>query len=166
MPRKRTWTDDQFLVAVKISISVRETLKRLSLNPTGANYKSLYAHVERLKLDTSHWKGRGWLKGQNHTFRGAPLSSILKERSRYTNTTALKKRLIAAKLLESACSECGLSVWREKPLVLILDHKNGVNDDHRLANLRLLCPNCNSQTTTFAGRNKGAYQGRSHRQTK
>ena len=38
-------------------------------------------------------------------------------------------------------------------LVLELDHINGVGDDHRLENLRLLCPNCHSQTETYCGRN-------------
>ena len=46
--------------------------------------------------------------------------------------------------------------WRSKPLVLVLDHINGVNDDYRADNLRLLCPNCNSQTSTFCGRNRGS----------
>jgi len=36
--------------------------------------------------------------------------------------------------------------------VLVLDHINGVNNDNRLENLRFLCPNCNSQTATFAGK--------------
>ena len=43
--------------------------------------------------------------------------------------------------------------WNNKELILILDHINGINNDHRKENLRLLCPNCNSQTKTFAGRN-------------
>jgi 5-methylcytosine-specific restriction endonuclease McrA len=34
-----------------------------------------------------------------------------------------------------------------------LDHINGVRDDHRLENLRMLCPNCHSQTPTYGGRN-------------
>jgi 5-methylcytosine-specific restriction endonuclease McrA len=37
--------------------------------------------------------------------------------------------------------------------VLVLDHVNGAKHDWRLENLRLLCPNCNSQTPTFCGRN-------------
>jgi hypothetical protein len=49
-------------------------------------------------------------------------------------------------------------VWLGKPLVLILDHINGKHNDHRLVNLRLLCPNCNSQQPTFAGKNKGQYR--------
>jgi len=44
-------------------------------------------------------------------------------------------------------------MWRGKPLVLVLDRINGVNDDYKTQNLRLLCPNCNSQTPTFCGRN-------------
>lgn len=49
---------------------------------------------------------------------------------------------------------CGLgNNWNGKPLVLILDHINGIYNDNRIENLRLLCPNCNSQTDTFAGRN-------------
>jgi 5-methylcytosine-specific restriction endonuclease McrA len=41
-----------------------------------------------------------------------------------------------------------------KPLSLHLDHKNGKNNDHRIENLRFLCPNCHSQTATYAGKNK------------
>lgn len=39
-----------------------------------------------------------------------------------------------------------------KPLVLILDHKNGVNNDNRLENLRFVCSNCDSQLETYKNR--------------
>lgn len=46
-------------------------------------------------------------------------------------------------------------LWNRAKLGLILDHINGVSGDNRPKNLRLLCPNCNSQQSTNGGRNKG-----------
>lgn len=43
--------------------------------------------------------------------------------------------------------------WNGQPLVLQLEHKNGINNDNRLENLAFICPNCHSQTPTYAGRN-------------
>ena len=45
--------------------------------------------------------------------------------------------------------------WEGKLLVLILDHVDGSSTNNSRGNLRLICPNCNSQTPTFSGRNKG-----------
>lgn len=68
----------------------------------------------------------------------------------------IKRRLLELRLVENACSRCGISQWRGKPLTIHLDHINGIKDDWRLENLRMLCPNCHSQTPTFAGRNARA----------
>ena len=46
-------------------------------------------------------------------------------------------------------------IWNDKPIKLILDHKNGNHSDNRPKNLQLLCPNCNSQLKTYGGGNKG-----------
>jgi hypothetical protein len=46
-------------------------------------------------------------------------------------------------------------VWNDKPIKLILDHRNGNNSDNRTENLRFLCPNCESQLDTRGGANKG-----------
>ena len=66
----------------------------------------------------------------------------------------VKSRLLQAGILKNACDECGISEWRGRPLSVQLDHRNGVRNDHRLENLRMLCPNCHSQTETFGARNK------------
>ena len=67
----------------------------------------------------------------------------------------MKERIIKQKLIDYICSECGLSdEWNGKVISLQLEHKNGKNNDNRLDNLTFLCPNCHSQTDTYAGKNK------------
>ena len=66
---------------------------------------------------------------------------------------SVKLRLLRAGMIENRCQECGLSEWRGQPLSIHIDHINGVRNDHRLENLRMLCPNCHSQTPTYGGRN-------------
>ena len=65
----------------------------------------------------------------------------------------VRKRLLDEGLLKARCSDCGISHWQGRELSLHRDHLNGLNEDNRLINLRLLCPNCHSQTPTFSGRN-------------
>ena len=67
--------------------------------------------------------------------------------------THIKLRLLRAGLLQNRCEQCGLSEWQGKPLSVYIDHINGVRGDNRLENLRMLCPNCHSQTETYSGRN-------------
>ena len=91
---------------------------------------------------------RGALSARPRRF---PLKRILAEsKSRFS----VKKRLIEAGILRNACDECGITDWRGLPLSIQLHHCNGVRDDHRLENLRMLCPNCHSQTSTFGTRNR------------
>jgi len=140
---------------VRYCISLRAVLRRLRLNASGANYKTIQATITRLRLDTSHFLGRGHLKGKSHNWSPRlPLDVVLVMNSTYMSIQSLKRRLLAKNLLQRRCSVCGLTDWRGAALALILDHINGDPRDHRLENLRLLCPNCNSQTPTFAGRNK------------
>ena len=53
------------------------------------------------------------------------------------------------------CEVCGISEWQGVPISLQLDHIDGNSDNNHKDNLRLLCPNCHSQTDTFGAKNKG-----------
>lgn len=66
----------------------------------------------------------------------------------------IKKLIRERRFLPNNCSECGLGPkWNGMPLVLQYDHINGINTDQRIENLRTICPNCHTQTDTFAGKN-------------
>lgn len=67
----------------------------------------------------------------------------------------IKKRILDQSLIEYECKICGLGPeWQGKPMVLVLDHINGKNNDHRLENLRFVCSNCDSQLPTYKSKNK------------
>jgi 5-methylcytosine-specific restriction endonuclease McrA len=82
---------------------------------------------------------------------GMPIEELLASTTR--RRQHVKARLLRAGLLKNICSGCGLTAWRGEHLSMHLDHVNGVANDHRLTNLRMLCPNCHSQTPTYGGRN-------------
>ncbi len=82
---------------------------------------------------------------------GMTIAELLSDPRR--NRKHVKLRLIKAGLLENSCQSCGLTDWQGRALSMQLDHINGVSNDNRLENLRMLCPNCHSQTETFSGRN-------------
>lgn len=77
----------------------------------------------------------------------------LKENSKASNNV-VKRFLIRKGLLQYECCLCKIGNWLDKKLTLQLDHINGIRNDNRIENLRLLCPNCHSQTKTYAGKNK------------
>ncbi len=76
-----------------------------------------------------------------------------------TGSIPSKDPRMAKRFLKEACghrcSICATTEWQNKKLTMILDHINGNSTDWKIENLRLLCPNCDSQTDTWKGRNRG-----------
>lgn len=140
------------------SDSVQELLIKIGLAPGSGNHKTLNRRCEAENIDISALKERGKRRSSAAiAARGRslkiPLEEVLIEKSSYSRNH-LKPRLIEEGILKEECSACRRGPeWEGKPLSLVLDHINGVSDDNRPHNLRFLCPNCNSQTETFSGRN-------------
>lgn len=157
MPQKRKYTDEQFITAVTNAYSVREVLETLNLNSTGGNYVLFWKRVKQLQVNTSHFKGNGWAKGKTKSELKAYKSiyEYLGTDKRITSHN-LKLKLFHEGLKKQSCEICNLgSSWCSKYLSLQLDHIDGDKLNNSLSNLRILCPNCHSQTDTFAGKNKG-----------
>jgi 5-methylcytosine-specific restriction endonuclease McrA len=145
------WTDDDLAAAVAASDSVSEVSRRLGYTPNGGVHRMIVGRIRTSGLDTSHFTGTRWARGRVLPQKTIPLEEILVERSTYRGSSKLRRRLIASGLLEAKCSICGLDSWLGRALPLHLDHVNGDHTDNRLENLRILCPNCHSQTDTWCG---------------
>lgn len=150
----RRWTDDQLREAVKTSETISDVLRKLGLAVRPGNYDSIRPRIKNLELDTSHMKG-------HKCGRGGPIKKNINEFLIINSSCSrhnMKNRIIKENLIKNECAICGQkSEWRGEKLSLVLDHINGINNDNRLENLRLLCPNCNSQTSTFC-RSKTQYR--------
>lgn len=147
---RRTWTDKQLIVALKNSTSIRQVILKLGLSCRPGNYITIKNRIKKLNLDTKHITGSAHGTGGKR----ASVEDMLKEHSPYLRKN-IKRKIIKNKLIPYECALCkNKGTWKNNPLILILDHSNGVNDDYRIKNLRFLCPNCNSQQSTFCGKGK------------
>jgi Zn finger protein HypA/HybF involved in hydrogenase expression len=148
--RRKDRPDGEVIEAAKTSKSFSEVCRKMGSKPEGQSHTYWKNRVRQLGVSTTHFRPKAKNK--------IPLEDVLVEGSKYylTNTTALKARLISEGILEEACSKCKCPpMWEGGSLVLQIDHINGKSNDQRLTNLRILCPNCHSQTHTYAGKNKG-----------
>lgn len=136
--------------AINSSNSMYDVLTTLNLRAAGGNYANLkrWADVHGLELPDYDR-----VASINNARIRLDDETIFVKDSTYTNRSKLKSRLRKV-WTDWRCTLCGVDEeWNGRPLTLQLDHINGVHNDHRIENLRLLCPNCHSQTNTFCSRN-------------
>ena len=145
-------SDGEFTELVNNSASTADILRSLDYSVKGNSwaYKIVAERMDKLKITF----GKKYKKSNLGTIEKIPLDKILTEDSNY-NRTKLKDRLVSEGLKEYKCEYCGISDWLGNPISLQLHHLNGINNDNRLSNLQLLCPNCHSQTENFGTKGKG-----------
>jgi len=132
-----------FLEIVKNSNSILDIARKLYKLPSYGNRQTVLKFINLYKFDITHF---------NNNYRGdktikITLDKILVENSTYKRN--LKDRLYNEGLKTRKCELCGQGEeWRAQKMSLILDHINGINDDNRIENLRIVCPNCNATLPT------------------
>jgi hypothetical protein len=150
MPR---YSEEEARAAVAAASCYSAALQKLGLRPAGGNHALFRKYVDEIwQIPTDHFDPqRGRSKGLNQT-RPIALDEVLVEGSAYKRGM-LKRRLYDSGLKARRCELCGQDEhWRGMTMSLILDHINGIPDDNRLENLRIVCPNCAATLDTHCGR--------------
>lgn len=148
MPNRKAWNETTFRDAVKTSFTITEVLNKIGLSPRGNNFSRVKKYAETHGVDTSHFKGRAIAFEMAKVKRKE--EEIFCENSTVSKAT-LRKYLRLKKPV--ICVGCGISdTYNSKPIVLQVEHINGISNDNRLFNLEWRCPNCHSQTKTFCRR--------------
>lgn len=142
MPRKYTkYTKEMLEPVVKSSLSFAECLHKLGIRKTGGNYRNLQRNIEKFQIDTSHMLNQAINFGKEFKL----FDEIKKPET-------IKKRLIKERGYK--CEVCLISEWLGEKIILELEHCDGDNRNNLRENLKLLCPNCHSQTKTWKNRKR------------
>ncbi|HYF24760.1 MAG TPA: HNH endonuclease [Baekduia sp.] len=154
-----TYTEAEAREAIAASRSWAEALRRLGMCSTGNAWRILKKHAATWNISTLHFDPRAALVEAQRQ-KAPALADVLVPGSTYKRAT-LKRRLYAEGLKERRCELCGQDeFWRGSQMALILDHINGVSNDNRLENLRIICPNCAATLDTHCGRNRRLHHPR------
>jgi hypothetical protein len=159
MSRKKI-SDEQLRDAVSTSTAVAQVLQKLGIRPAGGSHFHYSNRIAKLGLDTSHFTGKLWNKGKRFPPKRTPDQVlVIRKPGRVREKRDVLVRVMKESGLTYTCAgvagrPCAVGdTWNGEKLVLQVDHINGDWDDNRLFNLRFLCPNCHSQTSTY-GRTK------------
>jgi hypothetical protein len=142
--------DAKFIDACNSSLTMMEAAKKLN-----CHFNSFKRRAVKLGCYRKNQGSKGSSKPKVEGKGKIPLSEILSGKHPYYQTFKLKLRLLKENIKQNVCEVCKTGPdWNNKPINCELDHIDGDSSNHLLKNLRMLCPNCHSQTETFRAKNK------------
>ena len=136
-------TKEDFENAISQTLTMAQAASEL-----GIHFSTFKRHAVKYGLYNPNQGAKGTKKPIND-HRKINLDDILEGKYPQYQTFKLKNRLFKEGLKNNICEVCGISEWQGMEIKCELDHINGKSNDHRLENLRILCPNCHSQTETY-----------------
>lgn len=145
--------DVEIQAIIDDSDTMSEVCTRLGLSAGNGSIRTLYRRLttgfdySKLRVNRSAYKSRTNNTKLQHT-------DVFKVDSNIPRKT-VRKILLRDNLIPYLCYKCDqVPFWRGEPLSLQVEHRNGINTDHRLENLCFLCPNCHTQTPTYGSKNR------------
>lgn len=149
----RLYTDEALADAVAAAASVSEVLRLLGVKPAGGSHAHIGKRIRAAGLDTTHF---GTDATRASSRRHTPQEILVRrpEGSHRARGETLRRALreIGRDYL---CAECNRGpTWNGKPLTLHVEHIDGDAMNCLAENLCFLCPNCHTQTDTYARKKK------------
>ncbi len=150
--------DEEFFTnVIKISRSLSDVARNLGISTGRGNRQTIKNYIDKYKLSIDHFDYTYDRSNRRVKRNPSKIEDLLSNKVS-CNRGSLKKRLYSEGLKNRKCEMCGQSEeWMGKKISLMLDHINGINNDNRLENLRILCPNCNATLDTHCNKNKTKY---------
>ena len=154
---KYNWEEERVKDAVANALYIRQALQNLGVPDIGCNYRTLKAKIKLYNIDTSHFDKHAQNHAGKHQLRlikNRTNEDIFKQDSKIKRDN-LKKVYIERILQREYCEECGIGpIWNGKILVFQIHHIDGNRTNNVISNLKLLCPNCHSQTENYSNRKR------------
>lgn len=148
---------DKLTTIVSQSSCLADVLRGFGFDPSrgAGNFRTAKRYIAMYEIDTSHFdpgKNRRSALARNAERVKKPIEDIISgDVVTYAGSSNLKAKLFKAGIKQRICEECGIGEeWNGKMLTLQLDHVDGDHKNNLLGNLRILCPNCHSQTITHS----------------
>jgi Zn finger protein HypA/HybF involved in hydrogenase expression len=138
-------TNEQIIEVCKDARSMSEAAAKLQMH-----FNTFKKRALELGVYKPNQSGKGISKPNGSKIE---LEEILDGKHPQYQTNKLRIRLIKEGIKQHECESCEIKDWMNNPISLELDHIDGDRTNHRLENLRILCPNCHSQTLTYRGKN-------------
>lgn len=131
--------------------SVADFCRMVGWKPVGGNYRIFYKYVKEYNLDISHFTGQKSNLGNKNNV-GLPEERFFRKDKLIKSSDLMKKLLSIGREYRCENKNCGISEWHGKAIKLQIHHIDGDHFNNELDNLQILCPNCHSQTDTYAGK--------------
>jgi Zn finger protein HypA/HybF involved in hydrogenase expression len=138
---------------VKESLTMSEVGRKVGIKPHGGGQAHLKKRILEMGISISHFKNQGWSRDKitYNKKKAKDIFRVLPEGSNRTQAHQLRRALNEVGI-ETECINCKIKTWMNKKITLEVDHIDGNYLNNLQENLRLLCPNCHSQTSNY--RNK------------